>query len=267
MSDDIVATNEDQQTSSATSDYLNELKGKVEGLESERVELKGAVEKSNKTLTRLQTALRDEADGEGGDESDEEKDDRLLKMFREAAEDDRKNGGKGLPLTTRLAEENIQLRKMLREIKTDLGTLKETQKATSSPEYKYDQDAFSKIDMEVQEGISKIYGEIDQHLYEAVTKDINKEIQRLKKDSPQTWEEIRRNPADIRKMSMYFVEKKIPPRAREMLREEQERATPMTLGELKKAFKEADAIKDPRSRAEVRTNIRQKMLELTYKTK
>ena len=264
MSDDIVATETQEQSSPAASDYLNELKGKVEGLESERVELKGAVEKSNKTLTRLQAALRDEEDSE---ESDDEKDDRLLKMFREAAEDDKKQGGKGLPLTTKLAEENIQLRKMLRELKTDIGTLKETQKATSSPEFKYDQDAFSKIDMEVQEGISKIYGEIDQHLYEAVSKDINKEIQRLKKDHPQTWEQIRRNPEYIKRMSMHFVEKKIPPRAREMLREEQEKSTPMTLGELKKAFKEADAIKDPRSRAEVRTNIRQKMLELTYKTK
>lgn len=267
MTADIVDTNESQtneQTSPATSDYLNELKGKVEGLESERVELKGAVEKSNKTLTRLQAALRDEEDSE---ESEEDKDDRLLKMFREAAEDDRKNGGKGLPLTTKLAEENIQLRKMLRELKTDIGALKETQKTTSSPEFKYDQDAFSKIDMEVQQGISKIYGEIDQHLYEAVAKDINKEVQRLKKEQPKIWEEIRRDTDKLRRMSMHFVEMKIPPRAREMLREEQERATPMSLGELKKAFKEADAIKDPRSRAEVRTNIRQKMLELTYKTK
>ena len=65
-------------------------------------------------------------------------------------------------------------------------------------------------------------------------------------------------------MSMYFVEKKIPPRAREMLNAEKEQSTPMTMKELDQAFKEADSIKDPRARGEVRAAIRQKKLEMSF---
>lgn len=247
----------------SATDYLADLQGKVSEIDSERVELKGAVERSNRTLERIQSAFKDESSDEA--EDDDSKDQKLLDMFLDAALEDQKSGGKGMPLTTKLAMETVGLKKMLREIRSEMSRLGETQKMALSPEYKYDNDAFSQIDSQVQTAIKGIYNEVDPYLFEAVSKDIGKEIQRLKKESPSTWEEIRRNPEYIRRMSLHFVEKKIPPKAREMLRVEQEKATPMTLQEMRQAFKEADQIKDIKSRNEIKTAIRQKMLEFSYK--
>ena len=266
MSQEMQSSEQSQsQDNGSATDYLEELKGKVSEIDSERVELRGAVERSNKTLERIQSAFKEES---GDDEPDDEvKDQRLLDMFLDAAMEDQKAGGKGMPLTTKLAMETVGLKKMLREIRSELGRLGETQKVTSSPEFKYDQDAYSKIDMQVQDSIAAIYGEVDPHLFEAVSKDIGKEIQRLRTESPKTWEEIRRNPEYIRRMSMHFVEKKIPPKAREMLREEKERNTEMSDKELHKAMKEADLIKDPSARSEIKAAIRQKILERSYMSK
>jgi hypothetical protein len=245
----------------SASDYLNELKGKVDGLEKERGELKGAVERSTKMVERISSAFKDE---QPEDEDDDTRDQRLLDMFLDAALEDQKSGGKGMPLTTKLAMETVGLKKQLREMAAAMKDLSTKQQVSTSAEFKYDQDAFSKIDMQVQDAISSIYGDVDQHLFEAVSKDIGKEIQRLKTDKPQAWEQIRRNPEYLKRMSMHFVEKKIPPRAREMLNAEKEKNTPMTDKELRQAFKEADVIKDPRARAEVRAAIRAKMLESSF---
>ena len=249
-------------TDASASDYLSELKGKVDSLESERGELKGAVERSSKMVERLSSAFKDEQGDDEGD--DDSRDQKILDMFLDAALEDQKAGGKGMPLTTKLAMETVGLKKQLREMQAMIKDLGAKQQITSSPDYKYDQDAFAHVDMQVQQAIESIYGSVDNNLFEAVSKDISKEIKNLKENKPQVWEQIRRNPEYLRRMSLHFVEQKIPPRAREMLNAEKERNTPMTMKELDQAFKEADAIKDPRARAEIRASIRQKKLELSF---
>ena len=261
MTDNVETTQPVQENTSAT-DYLESLKGDIEGVKEDVKSKSEKIDRSAKMAERLERVFRDEADD--SNLSDDEKDARFLKQFKEAAEADKKAGGSGLPLTTRLAEENAELKKQMREIQKSLAALGNKHETSQSPEFKYDQAAFEKIDMQVQDSINSIYGEIDQNLFEAVSKDIVKEVKRLKEQSPKTWEEIRRSPEMIRRMSMYFVEKKIPPRAREMLNAEKEQSTPMTMKELDQAFKEADSIKDPRARGEVRAAIRQKKLEMSF---
>jgi hypothetical protein len=249
----------------SASDYLSELKGEVGELKKDRSELRGAVDRSNRTLERIQSAFKDEPQNSEDEEDDTGRDQKLLDMFLDAALEDQKAGGKGMPLTTKLAMETVALKKELREVRAALKDFGNRQTVTSSADYKYDQDAYSQMDMRVQDAIGSIYGgEVDEHLFEAVSKDIGKEITRLKNEKPQVWEQIRRNPEYIKRMALYFVEKKIPPRAREIMMADKEKATPMGMNELRQAFREADSIKDPRARQEIKEAIRQKTLELSF---
>lgn len=260
MTDNIETTTPPENTSAT--DYLEALKGDIEGVKEDVKSKSEKIDRSAKMAERLERVFKDETDD--SNLSDDEKDARWLKQFKEAADADKKAGGSGLPLTTRLAEENAQLKKMVREVQEQLKALGNKHETSQSPEFKYDQAAFEKIDMQVQDAINSIYGEIDQHLFEAVSKDIVKEVKRLKEQAPKTWEEIRRSPEMIRRMSLHFVEKKIPPRAREMMHAEKEQNTQMTDKELRQAFKEADSIKDIKARGELRASIRQRMLESSF---
>jgi hypothetical protein len=49
-----------------------------------------------------------------------------------------------------------------------------------------------------------------------------------------------------------------------MLNAEKERNTPMHMSELRQAMKEADDIRDPQARTQIKEQIRQKLLEEMY---
>ena len=113
MTDNVETTQPVQENTSAT-DYLESLKGDIEGVKEDVKSKSEKIDRSAKMAERLERVFRDEADD--SNLSDDEKDARFLKQFKEAAEADKKAGGSGLPLTTRLAEENAELKKQMREI-------------------------------------------------------------------------------------------------------------------------------------------------------
>jgi hypothetical protein len=241
---------------SSASDYLKELqsmKGEVATLRKEKDSLSSRFEKASKAFS---------GEPEAGQEGDP--DEAFLNMYLEEALEDQKRGGKGLPLTTKLAMENVAVKKELREMKKMVEALKGRQEFEGSPEAKYDRDAYSQLDMQVQDALADIYGEGQPHLFDAVTKQLAAEIKSIKAKSPETWNQIRRNPEYLKRLGMHFVEQAIPPKARQMLNAEKERNTPMHMSELRQAMKEADDIRDPQARTQIKEQIRQKLLEEMY---
>jgi hypothetical protein len=247
-----------QQPGQSAAEYMRELqsmRGEVESLKAEKNGLTAKFERVSKAFS----------DKDGGDDrADEDPDARFLDTYLEAALEDQKQGGKGLPLTTKLAMETAALKKQLREMQAELKRHGQRQDFMASPDTKYDTDAYSTIDMQVQEAVEGMYGEVPPHLFDAITKDISNEIKNLKKNNPEAWNQIRRNPEYLKRLGMHFVEKAIPPKARQMLQAEKERNTPMSMSEMRQAMKEADEIRDPQARGQIKEQIRQKLLEEMY---
>lgn len=228
-------------------DYLREL-------QSVKQENQGLTSQFNK----IKAAFSDDA----GKEVDP--DDKMLDMYLEAALEDQKQGGKGLPLTTKLAMELVATKKAMKEMQAAIKQMSGRQEFDSRPDTKYDQDAYSTLDMSIQEAIGSIYGEENPSMFKAVTEQLANEINSIKANKPEMWAQIRRNPEYLKRLGMHFVEKCVPKKAREMMTAERERNTPMTQSDLAQALREANELRDPQARSKVKEAIRQKMLEVRY---
>ena len=245
-------------------EMLKSLGGEVESLKSERDSMAKVMKGTENEVARIKRAVVGEPEHK---RSPDDEDGDFANMFLDAALEDQKNGGKGLPLTTKLAMEMVEMRKANRQLSDQIKKLTEGHGKLTDPEIQYDQQAFGAMDLQVQNTLQSVYGEIQPHMFRAVTSAMADEIKNLKATKPQVWAEIRRNPEYQRRMSLHFVEKMVPPKARQIMTDEKERNTPMTRKELKQAMGEANQIANPEKRAQVKEMIRQKLLEDMYSNK
>jgi hypothetical protein len=179
--------------------------------------------------------------------------------------------GKPIPLTVQNALESfkgqIDLLQENKRVTKELATLKDAVEKATDPSRAVDQTAFSSMDSLLINGLNTVYGATDdmepvkRSQFRAVAQTINTEIQRLQQEEPHMWDRIRRHPEDQRKLVNHFIRQAIPPRARELMEEDQVRRTPMTDAQLKQAFREARGIEDPQTKEATRTQIRQQLLE------
>ncbi len=153
---------------------------------------------------------------------------------------------------------NKQLTKDMAKIQKQMGQV-------SDPSHSIDQMAFSAIDSNIINGLNTVYGENEEmeqvkaQQFRSVAALITEEIKQLKQNDPETWDRIRRNPVDQKKLTNHFLQKVIPPRARQLMEDDRIRNTPTTFSDLMAAFKEANQIKDPEQRKQIQERIRQEM--------
>lgn len=229
---------------------------------------------TKETLDRLRAALSPETGGGKGDPGGFESkisaaEAQLDQYLAAAVEAERQK--RPIPLTTNLAvqffQQQIEMLKEKQTHQTELADMKRQLAALSNPERQIDVTAYSNIDTQVHTALQQVYGDNDDyaaqrtHQFDAITKQIGSEIKELKKDDPDLWDRIRRDPKSQAKLVRHFVEKNIPPRARQILEEDHVKKTPMTTNELMEAFREAkEKIKDPREREQITSRIRQELL-------
>lgn len=178
--------------------------------------------------------------------------------------------GHKIPLTTNLAvqffQSQIALETERAEWKRTMTTMQQKLDRVSNPDMRIDEQAFTSIDGHVISALDTIYGAgeeyFDQKKYQfrAVTSAIIDEIKDLKKNEPDLWDQIRRDPRRQQKMVLHFVERTIPPKARQILQDDQIRREPMAVNELWQAFREASEIQNPGERSRIRSMIRQEIL-------
>lgn len=174
---------------------------------------------------------------------------RMMEEFLQAALADKSRGGTGLPLTTTLATEFFQ--KMMEDadenekLRSDIEELKKQTKRATDPSAALDLMAFADFDGKIMSALNTVYGAGDEYgqqkdaQYKAICMQIEQEIRDLKENDPDVWDRVRRNGTDRAKMVGHFVKLNIPPKARELLEEQQIRDTPLTLEDTYQAFLEA----------------------------
>lgn len=181
--------------------------------------------------------------------------------------------GKPIPLTVKNAIESFQGHikqlELNRSMSAELAKLKQQVAKATDPSHAIDQQAYGNIDSFVISGLDTVYGHGDQMeevktaQFRTVTQQITNEVKRLHKEDPDMWDRIRRNPADQRKLVNHFIKLSVPPRARELMEEDQIRKTPVTLPMLQEAWQESKEIKDPAQRAKIQSVLRHQILEAT----
>jgi hypothetical protein len=181
---------------------------------------------------------------------------------------DAERRGQPIPLTTNLAiqlfQGKIEQEREREQLFGELAQLKRTLQAVNNPDNQVDNITYQNIDTNVLQAMDVLYGkqpsDVKSYQFQAVTKAIGAEIRDLKQNDPELWAEIRRDPKRQQRMVQHFVKQTIPPKAREILMEDQIRREPMTTEELYSAFREADAITDPKERQRIKTAIRQEIV-------
>ena len=252
-------------TDAGAQEYLE----KLQAMEAEVRTTRESSEKLSKDFQSSQDVLNKIKGAFGGD-TKEERDEaaEFADEFLEASLADKSKGGSGMPLTTKLAVSLAESMKANKAMRLELDEIKKAIQQQNNPEEMYNRQAFTWFDTEIQNNLEMIYGkDYDRSLFGAVANNINQEISQLRQTKPAVWAEIRRNPAHVRSMAMKFVERVVPPKARQMLAAEKAKNTPMTRQDLMNAKTEADAIEDPRARSQAKAQIRQQILSQMYSHK
>lgn len=230
--------------------------------------------KTKQTIDKLRQALMD-GDGEGtkADPVESEIADteaELDKIIAIALESEKR--GRPIPLTANTAIKSLQFKiqtlKNQQAKDRELADLKAQVARLTNPQTQIDTQAFSNMDNVLMNQLQTIYGpnENVDHIFDAVSKNIVAEIADLKRNDPKTWNQIARDRGAQQKLVTHFVKKAIPPRARQIMEEDQIRRTPLSTGELEAAFKEAkeawQSAKDPRKAEEMKGHMSEIRREL-----
>jgi hypothetical protein len=176
--------------------------------------------------------------------------------------------GQPIPLTTNLAiqlfQGKIEQERERENFGSELAQLKAILARVDNPETQIDNQTYQNIDTSVLRSLDVLYGkepnDVKSYQFQAVTKAIGAEIRDLKRNDPELWSEIRRDPQRQAKFVQHFVKQTIPPKAREIMQEDQIRREPMSVDELYSAFREAGNIEDPKERQRIKTAIRQEII-------
>lgn len=225
--------------------------------------------KATDVLTNLQRVLGGEEKPKEKQPSRRERADQMLDYFLRQHMEAERNGG-GFPLTTTLASDVYEYiaeseGKWEKALQT-IDRLNREVERLSNPMSRLTDGAYSNIDAQVIENLEKLYGRGDQNLdikraqYAAVGDVIAAEVQRMQKEHPDVWEEVLRSPKKQAALARHFVEKNLPPKARELIEHDQLMNTDMPVGELWAAFRQAGEIQDPEARSKIREKIRQEIV-------
>lgn len=232
--------------------------------------LKGTNEKNQAFLDRLRQAVVGEE--KKSPSRKDELEGQLDHYLRAALEAERK--GKPMPLTANLAsqffESQIRAEEEKAELQKRIDMLEKAAKRANDPRVQIDNAAYSDIDSLIENGVRAIYGVDDayadqrEHQFEAIARQIGNVIKQIRTEDPQTWNRLARNPGDRRKLVTHFIEKNIPPKARQVMEQERLRNTPLTVDDMMQAFGEAKGIKDPKVKAQMTTSLRRDILAESF---
>jgi hypothetical protein len=182
--------------------------------------------------------------------------------------------GRPINVTVRNAvrslEFQIEQEKRNRALNGELAEVKKKLDAVSNPDVQLDQRAGQIMDDALMTALDTVYGVGDElgdtkvAQWNAIIQQMAAEVKGLKREKPELWNQIRRNPQKLHRLVNHFITKNMPPRARQLIEQEQLENEPVTMADLKQAYDEAKAIQDPRERNAWMTKIRQEILAFTY---
>lgn len=250
---------------------LSGTKQAIEKIGKEFSAYKQEASKDLETFSRLKEVL-------GGEQKPKERDyvaeceSQLEHYLAEAVEAEKR--GQPIPLTTNLAvrffQSEIEKHTQKRDFDKKLSEMERALKQATNPQATIDHTAYGNIDNFLMQGLDSLYGveetslEVKSHLFQTVASQIAKGLQELQQTNPTLWDRVRRNPNDQRKIVNDYLKRNLPPQAVKIIEQQRLAETPMPLSELWQAFREAASIEDVEKRREIRTQIRQEILDRMY---
>lgn len=222
----------------------------------------GSLAKSAETVNKIQKVFAPEAEPQA------DPDEQFLDTYLQAAVDAEK-AGSPIPLTTNLAVKLIEQAKRNQELEKRLAQIEGKARDYEDPVRVADQRAFESIDSMLVQTLGNMYGE-GNYAPQLVTSTANmivEEIKRLKSQTPEIWDQIKRNPQYQAKMVQHFAQKNIPDRFKQAAQREELQNYKMQAPELMQAFREANEIQDPSARAKVKEQIRQQLFSSLWEQK
>jgi hypothetical protein len=181
--------------------------------------------------------------------------------------------GQSIPLTANLAISHfkslIENHQARTQEQKKIEALEQQVRNLSDPGHSINQRAFSTFDTQIQNGLERIYGSNPnsfpqrQALFKAVGDIVGPAVNSLMQNDPKRWDMIRRDPDKLQDIANRALRMVLPPKAVQMIEQENLRNTPMQMSELQQAFREANEIQDPQQRQRVRTAIRQDILAMS----
>ncbi len=179
--------------------------------------------------------------------------------------------GTPIPLTTKLAVESFQTmiaqQQAIQELTNQIKELKGGVDRANDPESPVNNMAYAQMETFMTSAIDGLYGNDPQsqgakaQIYDGTVRLVQASLKELQNKAPQEWDRVRRQPQMLQQIVNAAIKKMVPPRAYEILEQEQLKNTPMQEGELWAAFREAKQIQDPTKRRDLIREIRQDILE------
>lgn len=195
--------------------------------------------------------------------------DELIEEFKKA-----EASGRPMPLTQKTSKKSltaaINIKKREIELKKKIEAMETKVDLLTDPLYAKDQDTYKSLGKLLGKQMDQLYGPGFENeaqkkgMSDAVVEQVNVEINRLKKEDPDAWRRVQGDETLQKNLVNYYVERNIPPKARQIMEEQKLRDTPITDGQLHAAFKEAKTLKDPKRREEMTTKIRREILSRRY---
>ena len=182
--------------------------------------------------------------------------------------------GQPMPLTVNLG---VQLYKTMieqhRERQDSMRAMQELKQKVgelSDPQRDINSGAYMRLDSQIKSNLDQMYGAGDENisqkraLFNAIGDQVIGYINDLQKTKPRAWDELRRSPEKLAALANQAVAQHIPPKARQIMMQEQLENTPMGTDELWQAFREAKSIKDDAQRMHIQKAIREQIVEKMY---
>lgn len=261
-----------QQLFESTQKELQSTKAETQDLQ-QRLKLVG--EESKKTGSELQrirqaiTGGEDEgaAQKSATESQIDELQGQLDALLDQAMEMDRK--GQSIPITTNIGVQSLKFQiealKQRDADRQEIEKLKAQLKDQTDPTRQVEQMAFTNMDSHLEQVLATIYGpkEDVSAQRQVISASVTKELKDLRTKDPEMFGRLVRDQAAQKRLVNHFAERIIPPKARDILKQDEIRRTPLQMGELMEAFREAkaEAAKGDASAKEYVVKIRQQILE------
>lgn len=157
-------------------------------------------------------------------------------------------------------------------MKQEIEQLKSQLNELRDPQQHINREAYSTLDSVIKRGLDNLYGpgsqmmEQKRSMFHAVGQQVAAVVDQMAKKEPHKWDMVRRDPEALSEIAQRVLRANIPPKALQLIAEDNLKNTEMPLSELRQAFREADSIQDPRERQQVKTQIRQEILERMWRS-
>jgi hypothetical protein len=239
--------------------------------------LKGELEGTRTTIDKLRKVFVNEEEPKQDKKAEFKK---LLDDVNNAELEDKRRGGKGLPLTTKIGKEFSEFAQTTLEknekLEKEVAEMKKQLELQSNSAFQNMQRVSHVAENMVEEALDKLYGDdpdakqVKEFQGESIKAMIHKEIKDMV--SKKEYDNIKKlnNPKNVRAMVSHFASKILPPKVRQILDEEHIKNQPedpkqlmLALREANKKVAEAETDAEYRHWENIVADIRQRYLAET----